>query len=181
MFKLLQLETNRLYFKRYSDTDLPFVTELVTNPHVMQFIGDGIHKTEEYARELIKRMLEQYENFGDYGLHLLIDKETKAYIGHAGIVVQIIDHAFELEIGYWIHPHYWGKGYGKEAAQALAQYADEELELERYVAAVQIGNIGSQKIAQAMGMHVEKVIEMDGKQVQIFVKENHFNHTDDNI
>jgi RimJ/RimL family protein N-acetyltransferase len=138
----------------------------------MQFIGTGEVRDEYYANELIERMLEQYQNFDDYGLHVLIHKETGKQIGHAGIVAQIIDDAFELELGYWIHPQYWQQGYGKEAANALAQYADEEMELERYISAIQVGNIASEKIARANGMHMEKQIIMDGKDVQIFVKLN---------
>lgn len=173
---MLQLHTRRLQFKRYTEEDLPFVLDLVTNPNVMKYIGNGLPKTEAYASQLIQRMLEQYENFDDYGLHVLVNKETNAYIGHAGIVAQIIDDAFELELGYWIHPNYWGQGYGREAAHALSQYADEELELERYIAAVQVGNIGSEKIAKSVGMTLEKIIEMEGKKVQIFKKENDFQH-----
>jgi RimJ/RimL family protein N-acetyltransferase len=173
---LLQLHTKRLHFKRYTEEDLPFVLTLVKNEHVMKYIGKGLPQSEEYARQLIRRMLEQYDNFDDYGLHLLVHKETNAYVGHAGIVAQIIDDAFELELGYWIHPDYWGQGYGKEAAQALAQYADEELELERYIAAIQVGNVGSEKIAKSVGMTLEKIIDMEGKQVQIFKKENDFQH-----
>lgn len=176
---MLQLHTKRLHFKRYTEEDLPFVLALVKNAQVMNYIGNGLPQSEEYARQLIRRMLEQYENFDDYGLHLLVHKETNTYVGHAGIVAQIIDDAFELEIGYWIHPDYWGQGYGKEAAHALAQYADEELELERYIAAIQVGNVGSEKIAKSVGMTLEKIIEMEGKQVQIFKKENDFQHVYD--
>lgn len=38
---MLQLETNRLLFRRYVTTDLPFITELVRNSLVMQYIDDG--------------------------------------------------------------------------------------------------------------------------------------------
>ena len=41
--------------------------------------------------------------------------------------------------GYWIKREFWGHGYGFEAAQALANYADEEMGLERYISAIQVG------------------------------------------
>lgn len=169
---MLQLETSRLRFERYKKEDFPFVLDLVLRPEVMKYIGAGVVRDAQYATELIDRMLEQYENFDDYGLHVLVLKETGEKIGHAGIVAQIIDDTFELELGYWIHPQYWNNGYGKEAANALAKYADEEIELERYISAIQVGNIASEKIAKSNGMLVEKVIEMEGKMVQIFVKVN---------
>lgn len=173
---MLKLETDRLTFIRYEEHHYPFVLSLVTNPTVMRFIGNGQVKDKVYAKELIRRMQEQYQNFDDYGLHLLVHKETKAFIGHAGIVAQIIDDCFELELGYWIDPDYWRMGYGKEAANALKRYADEELELERYVSAIQEGNVASQKIALSNDMHLEKSITMEGKTVLIYVKENYFPH-----
>ena len=111
-----------------------------------RYIGDGKTKDLGYAKNLIQRMLEQYKNFDDYGLHVLIEKESNSYVGHAGIVAQVIDDTFELELGYWIHPNFWGQGFGKEAANALAIYANEEMGLERYISAIQVGNIASEKL-----------------------------------
>ena len=166
---MLNLETNRLMFRRYTMDDLAFVEQLVTNENVMRYIGSGITKDRIYAIQLIKRMMEQYDNFDDYGLHVLVHKETGQRIGHAGLVAQIIDDAFEIELGDWIHPDFWGQGYATEAAHALKQYAEQELELERYVSAIQVGNVASQKVALQNGLKLEKQIEMEGKQVEIYV------------
>lgn len=166
---MLKLETNQLMFRRYTMDDLAFVEELVTNENVMKYIGSGVVKDRNYAIQLIERMIEQYNNFDDYGLHVLVHKESGKRIGHAGLVAQIIDDAFEMELGYWIHPDFWGQGYATEAAHALKQYAEQELELERYVSAIQVGNVASQKIALQNGMKLEKQIEMEGKQVEIYV------------
>lgn len=176
---MLNLATTRLRFERYTMNDVPEVFKLVTNPAVMQYIGNGKAKDLAYAEQLIERMLEQYKNFDDYGLHKLIHQETGAFIGHAGLVAQLIDDAFEIELGYWIAPAYWQQGYGFEAAEALKHYADEEMYLERYVSAIQVGNTGSKQIALKNGMQLEKVIEMEGKQVEIYVIENEIEFEED--
>ena len=171
---MLELKTNRLRFERYTKNDIGEVYKLVTDPEVMRYIGNGQIKDYTYAENLISRMEEQYQNFDDYGLHKLIHQQTGDFIGHAGIVAQIIDDAFELELGYWIKRDFWGNGYGFEAAHALANYADEEMGLERYISAIQVGNKGSRAIALKNGLQLEKVIEMEGKQVEIYVKRNEF-------
>lgn len=176
---MLNLATTRLRFERYTINDIPEVLKLVTNPAVMQYIGNGQIKDLAYAEHLIERMLEQYKNFDDYGLHKLIHQETGAFIGHAGLVAQLIDDAFEIELGYWIAPDFWQQGYGFEAAEALKRYADEEMYLERYVSAIQVGNTGSKQIALKNGMQLEKVIEMEGKQVEIYVIENEIEFEED--
>ena len=166
---MLNLETNRLMFRRYTMDDLAFVEQLVTNENVMKYIGSGVVKDRTYAIQLIERMMEQYDNFDDYGLHVLVHKETGQRIGHAGLVAQIIDDAFEIELGYWIHSDFWQQGYATEATRALKQYAEQELELERYVSAIQVGNVASQKVALQNGLKLEKQMEMEGKQVEIYV------------
>lgn len=165
----LQLTTERLQFRRYTEEDLPFVIEMVTDPRMMRFIGNGHVKDETYAKQLISRMQKQYENWDVYGLHVLQHRETGKLIGHAGIVAQIIDDTFEIELGYWIAREYWQQGYGFEAANALKCYADEELELERYISAIQVGNEGSKQIALKNGMQLLKTIEMEGKEVEIYI------------
>lgn len=171
---MLNLKTIRFSFERYTENDLPQVIELVSDPEVMKFIGDGHTKDEQYAIRLIERMNEQYRNFDDYGLHKMIHRQTGDFLGHAGLVAQVIDDTFEIELGYWIKKAYWGQGYGFEAAQALANYADEEMWLHRYISAIQAGNEASKKIALKNGMHLEKTINMDGKMVEIYVKLNSF-------
>ncbi|MER2192432.1 MAG: GNAT family N-acetyltransferase [Solibacillus sp.] len=165
---MLQLSTARMDFQRYTEADLEQIARLVTNPDVMHYIGDGQVKDKTYARELLTRMQEQYENFEDFGLHKLILKETGDMVGHAGIVAQIIDDAFEIELGYWLFPDYWGHGYVMEAAEALLHYAIEELELERVISVIQTENAASINIAKKNGMHLEKTIVHEGKDVHVY-------------
>ena len=165
----LQLTSERLRFRRYTWHDLPFVEQLVHNPNVMQFIGDGNVKDLAYAEHLISRMMQQYANWDIYGLHVLEHKETGEIIGHAGLVAQIIDDTFEIELGYWIAPAYWQQGYGFEAAHALKVFADEQLELDRYISAIQVGNEGSKRIAIKNDMQLLKTIVMQGKRVEIYI------------
>lgn len=166
---MLPLQTKRLQFQRYSKEDLPFIERLVTDPQVMRYIGSGTAQDATYAKALLERMLEQYENFDVFGLHKLVHRQTGKLIGHAGLVAQVIDDAFEIELGYWITPDCRQQGLGTETAQALKEYAIEEPELERFISVIQINNAASIKIAENNGMQLEKTIEHDGQQVHVFV------------
>lgn len=167
----LQLETKRLLFQRYTVRDLPFIEELVTNAAVMATIGTGLPQDKQYAQQFLARMQQQYTNFDEYGLHALVEKESGAYIGHAGFVAQLIDDCFEIELGYWIHPRYWQQGYASEATAALVQYAVEEWEIERFVSQIMAHNIASMRIAEKNGLHYEKTIVSDGKTTYLYVYE----------
>ena len=166
---MLELTTARLIFERYTPKDLPFIEKLVMDQAVMKYIGSGQAQNAEYAKQLLERMLEQYENFEIFGLHKLQLKETGDIIGHAGLVAQVIDDAFEIELGYWIVPTYWQQGFATEAARALKEYAEKELELDRFISVIQINNEASLKIATTNGMKLEKTIEHDGKCVHVYI------------
>ena len=62
------------------------------------------------------------------GLFVLIEKETGIRIGHAGLVKRQIDGKEEIEIGYWLLPQYWGKGYAREAAADFETMASKRYE-----------------------------------------------------
>jgi len=54
-------------------------------------------------------------------------------ITHAGGVVGLIDvdeiHSGTPHLGYWLHPEAWGKGFAKEAALRIIEFAREEASL----------------------------------------------------
>lgn len=55
--------------------------------------------------------------------------------------------------------NFWGKGYAKEAAKALIEYAFDELELHRIYCGTHIDNIAMQKLAISIGMTQEGVLK----------------------
>ena len=60
--------------------------------------------------------------------------------------------------GSWINKKYWGKGYATEMAQALKEYAFGQLGLTRIIALINPENVASAKVAQRIGMKLEKSI-----------------------
>ena len=85
-----------------------------------------------------------------------------------GLVPQEIKGKQRIEIGYWIAPAYWGKGFATEIAQALKEYGEKNLQLHQMIALIQMGNLASQKVAIHIGMTKEREIERKGKRVNIF-------------
>jgi len=57
-----------------------------------------------------------------------------------------------LEIGWRLRPDAQGKGYAKEAALAMANFAFEVLESPQLVAVCHVQNTGSEKMMQRLGM-----------------------------
>ncbi|SDC06386.1 Protein N-acetyltransferase, RimJ/RimL family [Terribacillus halophilus] len=160
-------ETKRLFIRPYMTEDLPFLESLVSDPRVVRYIGNGKPRTKEGARLFFNWNLSHQP----LGLQVLIEKETGKPIGHAGLVPQEVDGVMELEIGYWIAPNHWGKGFATEAAAAFKDIAST-LGSKRVIALIYPDNTASCKVAEKLGMQVWKTIERHNKQVLVYAKEN---------
>ena len=100
-----------------------------------------------------------------------------AYPAGYGIVVKGTDkivgsvdfnHRHEddvLEIGYTLHPDYWGRGYVPEAARALIDLAFKDLGLHKIELTCFGYNLQSQRVAEKLGFTLEARIR-DRKDIQ---------------
>jgi RimJ/RimL family protein N-acetyltransferase len=70
-----------------------------------------------------------------------------------------IDGQEEVEVAYTIARDFWGQGLGTEAAQAIVQYAFEQLKFSRLVCMIEPENWASVKVAKKIGMTFEKAME----------------------
>ena len=123
------LETERLVFVNYTEEDIRFLENLLSNPNMVRYIGNGSVRNNEQTIKFFEWILGHYKINDNYGLKILKDKKTGDYIGHAGLVPQTIEGQQYIEVGYWIEENYWGKGYASEAAQALIAYGLNEFKL----------------------------------------------------
>ena len=164
-------ETNRLKLVDYTEEDLSFIESMLSNQNMMRFIGNGQIRNKEQAVQFLNRIQGHYQVNAYYGLKLLIDKETGAKIGHAGLVPQTIDGEEYIEVGYWIDEPCWGKGYASEVALALLEYGLQTLHLPKVISLIQHGNIASEKIAIKNGMKKERDLLLSERMVHLYVKE----------
>ena len=70
-----------------------------------------------------------------------------------------------LEIGYTLHPDYWGHGYVPEAARALIDLAFKELGIHKIELVCYSYNLQSQRVAEKLGFTLEARIR-DRKDAQ---------------
>jgi [ribosomal protein S5]-alanine N-acetyltransferase len=108
---------------------------------------------EEMAKEVIALSLKRYEE-GRFGLQALISKETGAFIGKCGLLLQEVNGKNEIEVGYHLLPAYWGKGYATEAAQRFRDYAFENNITDSVVSIIHPDNTLSKKVALRNGMQL---------------------------
>lgn len=124
---------------------------------------------EEMAKEVIALSLARYKE-GRFGLQALISKETGAFIGKCGLMLQEeVDGNNEIEVSYHLLPRYWGKGYATEAAQKFRDYAFENNITNSVVSLIHPQNTRSKKVALRNGMQLVKTNALfRGKEYELF-------------
>ena len=73
----------------------------------------------DHATKWIEKQIGNYDAGKFRMLSVIEKKNTGAYVGQCGLLHQSIDGAEELEIGYSLLHHIWGKGYATEAGLAF--------------------------------------------------------------
>ena len=147
------IETERLLLREYSRDDFDALYEIMSDPETMQHYPAPFDK--ERTGRWIEWNLENYSKHG-FGLWAVVLKETGAFIGDCGITLQDIDGERLPEIGYHIHKKYWRRGYAKEAAQAVRDWAFGHTDYPALYSYCKYTNEASYKTAEAIGMHFHK-------------------------
>ena len=155
------IETERLILREYTQDDFKELYEILSDPVTMQ------HYPKPYDEAGTKRWLDwslnNYATYG-FGLWAVILKETGTFIGDCGLTMQPIDGQQLPEIGYHIHKAHWRRGYAKEAAKAVRDWAFENRNFDTLYSYMHHTNVASYSTAQAVGMQriKEYTDEKDG-------------------
>jgi ribosomal-protein-alanine N-acetyltransferase len=149
------LETSRLILRHQVLDDLDSLYALYCDPDVTKYIPDAPRNYIQ-AREELEWHMNGHPKHPELGLWATIHKETNKFIGRCGLLPWTIDQHKEVEVAYLLAKEYWGQGLGTEIAQAIVQYAFEQLHLSRLVCMIDPNNQASMKVAKNIGMSLEK-------------------------
>lgn len=152
------LETNRLILRHQVITDLDDLWALYKNPNITKYIPDAPRSREE-AQEELEWHMHGHPKHPELGLWATVHKETGEFIGRCGLLPWEIDGVHEVEVAYTIAQEYWGQGLASEAAQGILQHGFGKLNLSRLICMIEPENIGSQKVAEKIGMSLEKKVD----------------------
>lgn len=153
------LETPRLRLRRTQEADLPALIALWTDPEVTRHMGGP--RDEAKLRDGFRESAEH--PFAEvYDLWPLVEKSTGQVVGNCGLLPKRIDERDEIELVYVISRDRWGLGYATEIARGLEEYAFETLDLKRIVSLIDPDNGASQRVAEKVGMKLEKEVIRPG-------------------
>lgn len=145
------INTPRLAIRPLEPADFHDVYSLLSDPKVMQFIGNG-KKTEDEARILFNKLIHHQETFG-FSSGKITEIDSGKFVGCGGLFHLALDHANpDIEVSYFLRTAFWCKGYAKEIAKNCLDWGFKNLDLKKIVGVTHPNNISSQHVLQKVGM-----------------------------
>ncbi len=153
MSKLAYIETEHFCLRQLTVSDATDYFSVASDPRTSAYLLWEPHTDIDYTKRYLKRICELYEKkeFFDYAAVLKSENKVIGTGGYSSIDTP--NHA--AEIGYVLHPDYWGKGYATELAKELISFGFDELGLNRIYARYMDGNTASRRVMDHCRMKYE--------------------------
>jgi len=144
------LSTERLLLRRFTQADLPLLTELNADPEVMRYVG-GVQTPQQTRAMLESRILDYYQANPGLGVWATLRRGSGECIGFH--LLNHIQGEDLIQVGYRLFPRHWGRGYATEMSVALLRYGYTRLLLPSIVAITDLHNRVSQQVLLKAGLH----------------------------
>lgn len=162
------METERLILRYLTEDDADFFMRLANTPAWLKYIGDrNIHNIEASAKYMRDGSIKSYKEKG-FGFYMVELKETGEPLGVSGLIKR--ETLDDVDIGFAFMPEAEGKGYGFESANAVMDFARNNLKLKRIIAITDQENKRSIKLLEKLGLVYEQMVIPfeDGKELMLF-------------
>jgi [ribosomal protein S5]-alanine N-acetyltransferase len=153
---MLRINGERIYLRDHLIGDTYTFHAWMTDPLITKYLSSHSDSMEQSSK-LLKHAINQVNAIPrkDYFL-AIVQVGTENVIGEAGFSIQsTAEKDGVAEMGYFLFPKYWGKGYATEAAALMIQFCFSELKLHKVTAGCDIRNTASEKVMIHCGMQKE--------------------------
>lgn len=151
----MQHNSDRLCFREFSSADFALFYAVFSNEQVMHYALIDKFDSEKDILPFFERVMDNYTRKIDrkafeFAVYLSSDN---SFVGFASIEIHNKNTAGGCaEIGYFLLPQFWGKGYATEIAKMLVAVCFKVLGLHRVSARCNSNNLRSEKVMKKAGM-----------------------------
>jgi [ribosomal protein S5]-alanine N-acetyltransferase len=151
----MEYTSARLRFKEFSPADFALFYALFSNDQVMHYALIDKFDSEKDILPFFERVMDNNSRQLDrkafeFAVYLSSDN---SFVGFADIEIHNKNIAGGCaEIGYFLLPQFWGKGYATEIAKMLVAVCFKFLDLHRVSARCNSNNSRSEKVMKKAGM-----------------------------
>jgi len=147
------LLTQRLELRPFVPADADALAHVLSDAEALRFWGPPLSPDEALARIERSRASLRRDGFGRFAV---VVRETGELVGDAGLSRTDVEGAEEIELGWAVAREQWGRGYATEAGAAWRDRALGPLGLGRIVSLIRPENAASRRVAEKLGMRIER-------------------------
>nr|WP_314140773.1 GNAT family N-acetyltransferase [uncultured Rhodococcus sp.] len=134
----------RLQLRPAVPSDAEFLFSMASDPEVVRWVGDGKPWDRDYFDDRFSRALNAEDNrMPDVQRWFIGTEEDRHPVG----LLSLIRRSDHIEVGYWVHPALWGRGY----AGQLLELARDHREGLPMAAQVYPANSASRRVLERAG------------------------------
>lgn len=140
--------TERLLIRRFTLSDAAFICHLLNQPSFIDNIADKQVRTLADAEHYLRLgPLASYQQHG-FGLYAVVEQQHQQLIGMCGILQR--PELPQPDLGYALLSEATGQGYAQEAARAVLEYAQQQLQIHTLLAITKTNNQRSKRLLEKL-------------------------------
>ncbi len=161
--------TERLLLRALRESDLEAVYALHGDPETSRFNPSGPLRSLDAARELLTLWLGDWSRNG-VGYWAVERRDAPGLVvGFGGVRHKELEGRTVLNLAYRFSPSTWGSGYATEMARVALALARQQLPDVPLVAIIHPENAASIRVAERLGMRLERMIPYEGIPGRLYV------------
>jgi ribosomal-protein-alanine N-acetyltransferase len=150
------MTTPRLILRTATEQDIPVMhARVLGDGEVMRYVFQGVPMTLERAERVMRKFF-TFGVTGVIGISVLADRPTDEIVGFAGLVPCEVLGEADLEIGFVLTRHAWGRGIATEIGKAQLAFGFEQLNRPRLLGLVDPRNGPSIRVLRKLGLQYLK-------------------------
>lgn len=152
----MEVVTQHLTLREFVPEDWPAVLAYQSDARYLRF-NPWSTRTPEEVRAFVAMFVAQQQEAPRSKFQLAVTlTDSHELIGNCGVRLSAgalgEEGALEADMGYELAPRFWGHGYATEAAQAMAAFAFDSLNVHRLSAWCVAENTASVRVLEKLGM-----------------------------
>jgi RimJ/RimL family protein N-acetyltransferase len=162
------LDTERLVLREAESGDAAFVLALLNDPGWLQNIGDRQVGDHQAALDYIENKLRSSYREHGFGMYIVVQRSDGEPVGMCGLVKR--EGLEDVDIGFALLEAHQGRGLALESAEAVVEYAFNELNLKRLVAITLPQNSASCHLLEKLDFEFTELMSLpdDAEELKLY-------------
>jgi len=153
-----EINEGSLYLRKVKKKDAEFYYTSLNEKNLITYLSLGPLATLEAAKGLIRKYLKFWDNYAQYNYVIELRELRIKRIGTVNLWNLNWRHN-RGEIGIWIIPSYWNKGFGEKTLNLIKNIGFIHLKLNRIEAHIALENESSIRLFQKCGFRKEGILK----------------------